>query len=143
MRALVATLTFALTLSIHASAAVPLIPRAQLFGNPVRYASQISPDAKWLFWLAPYNGVMNMWAAPLRHLDNARPLTQDTAHGISSFTSNATWSYDSRHILFLQDRNGDGNTHIYAVDIQNPTVRDLTPLDNIRAAIVGVSSAVP
>ena len=143
MRRLILTLVLLLPLNDRALAAVPLIPRNQLFGNPVRYASQISPDAKWLFWLAPYKGAMNLWVAPLRHLQEARLLTRETGHGISSFTSNATWTYDSRHILFLQDHNGDGNTHIYSVDIQSSEARDLTPLDGIRAAIAGVSSAVP
>lgn len=145
---LVLTLAFTFALSgplvtSPASAAVPLIPRDQLFGNPQRYASAISPDARWLSWLAPYNGVMNLWIAPLRHLDQARPLTRYTGHGISTFTSNVTWTYDSRHILFLQDHNGDGNTHVYTLDTRTAAVRDMTPQDDIRAAIVGVSSTRP
>jgi hypothetical protein len=125
------------------SADVPLIPRADLFGNPQRYYSVISPDAKWLSWLAPDEGAMNLWVAPLHQLEEARLLTRYTGRGISTFTSNITWTYDSRHILFHRDQNGDGNTHVYAVDIQDATTRDMTPLEGIRAAIVGVSSAVP
>lgn len=34
----------------------PLIPRAALFGNPVKAGAQISPNGKWLSWLAPVNG---------------------------------------------------------------------------------------
>jgi len=143
MRRPVWILFLLLPLHDHALAAVPLIPRDQLFGNPVRYASQISPDAQWLSWLAPYKGVMNLWVAPLRHLEKARALTRETGHGISSFTSNTTWTYDNRHILFLQDHNGDGSSHVYSVDIQTSEVQDLTPLDGIRAAIIGVSSTVP
>ena len=125
------------------SADVPLIPRADLFGNPERYLSVISPDAKWLSWLAPYDGAMNLWVAPLHQLEEARLLTRYTGRGISSFTANPTWTYDSRYILFLQDHNGDGNNHVYAVDIQDATARDMTPLEGIRTAIVGVSSAEP
>jgi dipeptidyl aminopeptidase/acylaminoacyl peptidase len=120
-----------------------LIPRNLLFGNPQRYASVISPDAKWLSWIAPYNGVMNIWVAPLHHLDQAQPLTRETGHGISTFASHVTWTYDSEHILYLQDHNGDANNHLYVVDIRDPAARDLTPLDNIRAAIIDVSSARP
>src|SRR5215469_10304252 len=125
------------------SADVPLIPRADLFGNPQRYFSVISPDAKWLLWLAPYDGAMNLWVAPLHQLEEARLLTRYTGRGISTFTSNITWTYDSRHILFRQDHNGDGNAHVYGVDIQDAIARDMTPLEGIRAAVVGVSSAVP
>jgi hypothetical protein len=92
------------------SADVPLIPRTDLFGNPLRYYSVISPDAKWLSWLAPYEGAMNLWVAPLHQLEEARLLTRYTGRGISTFTSNITWTYDSRHILFHRDQNGDGNT---------------------------------
>jgi dipeptidyl aminopeptidase/acylaminoacyl peptidase len=126
-----------------AMAEAPLIPRELLFGNPQRYASVISPDAKFLSWIAPYNGVMNIWIAPLGHLDQARPLTRETGHGISTFASHVTWSYDSKHILYAQDHNGDANTHIYEIDIRDPEARDLTSSDDVRAAIAGVSSAVP
>lgn len=54
-----------------------------------------------------------------------------------------TWTYDSQHILFLQDHNGDGNTHVYELNIRDAAIRDLTPMENVRAAIVGVSAAVP
>jgi len=75
------------------SADVLLIPRADLFGNPQRYASVISPDAKWLSWLAPYDGTMNLWVAPLHQLEKVRPLTRYTGRGISNFTANTTWTY--------------------------------------------------
>src|SRR5688500_15353253 len=41
-----------------------LIPRAILFGNPERASVQLSPDGKYISWLAPSNGVMNVWVAP-------------------------------------------------------------------------------
>jgi dipeptidyl aminopeptidase/acylaminoacyl peptidase len=143
MRCWTLALGLVLALQTHGRAAVPLIPRDKLFGNPERYASAISPDGKWLSWLAPLNGVMNLWIAPLHELNKARPLTRDTDRGISIFNSNVTWSYDGAHILFLQDHNGDGYTHVYALDIRNAAIRDLTPMDGVRAAIVGVSAAVP
>jgi hypothetical protein len=40
---------------------VPLIPRKVLFGNPEKTAPQISPDGKRLVYLAPVNGVLNVW----------------------------------------------------------------------------------
>ena len=44
-----------------ASAALPVIPRAKLFGNPTRAQGRISPDGRWLSWLAPRDGVLNIW----------------------------------------------------------------------------------
>src|SRR5690242_7257004 len=59
-----------------------LIPRAVLFGNPERVALQISPDGKQLSWLAPKDGVLNVWVAPVGKLDQAKPVTSDTARPI-------------------------------------------------------------
>ena len=41
-----------------------LIPRRVLFGNPERVAPHISPDASTLAWIAPHEGVLNVWTAP-------------------------------------------------------------------------------
>jgi len=54
----------------------PLIPRAALFGNPTRAAGQISPDGRWLSWLAPLEGVLNIWLAPASDPDAARAITK-------------------------------------------------------------------
>ena len=43
---------------------VPLIPRDALFGNPERTDVQISPDGKYLSWIAAVDGVLNVWVAP-------------------------------------------------------------------------------
>ena len=38
-----------------------LIPRSVLFGNPERSSASISPDGQRLAYLAPADGVMNVW----------------------------------------------------------------------------------
>ena len=55
-----------------------LIPREVLFGDPERTSVQISPDGKWLSWLAPSQGLLNVWVAPVDALDAVRPVTADT-----------------------------------------------------------------
>ena len=54
---------------------VDLISRETLFGNPVRSGGKLSPDGKWLAWMAPHEGVMNVWLAPYDDPDNARLMT--------------------------------------------------------------------
>ena len=44
---------------------VDLIPREVLFGNPERVSPQISPDGTRLAWIAPRDGVLNVWVAPI------------------------------------------------------------------------------
>src|SRR5205814_8433458 len=59
-----------------------LIPRRVLFGNPQRMQVLISPDGKHLSYLAPVEGVMNVWVAPADKPEAARPITNDRNRGI-------------------------------------------------------------
>ena len=94
-------------------AAAALIPRKKLFGNPKPHQAQISPDGKWLSWLAPKDGVLNIWIAPAGDLEAARAITDDRKRGIRFHG----WSLDSSHVLYMQDEGGTEEWHIYAVDI--------------------------
>ena len=51
----------------------PLIPRAVLFGNPEKTGPQISPDGTKLAYLAPQDGVLNVWVRTLGQTDD-RPV---------------------------------------------------------------------
>ncbi|TDR88097.1 S9 family peptidase [Enterovirga rhinocerotis] len=112
-----------------------LIPRRHLFGNPVRASYQISPDGSRLAWLAPLDDVLNVWVAPTDDLAAAKPVTQDKGRGIIAYF----WTYDGRHLVYVQDREGDENYHVYAVDPDLGESRDLTPIDGVAAHVVGVS----
>ena len=113
----------------------PLIPRAKLFGNPTRAQGQISPDGRWLSWLAPKDGVLNIWLAPAGDIGAARPLTNDRKRGIRFHG----WAYDGTHVLYMQDEGGTEDWHIYAVAIASGEVRDLTPLPGVQARMQGLS----
>jgi len=120
-------------------AGVKLIPRNILFGNPEKAAARISPDGKQLSYLAPVNGVLNVWVAPAGDLAAAKPVTNDTKRGIRSYF----WAYNNRHILYVQDVGGDEDWHVYAVDLKSGKTTDLTPLDKVAAQIEGVSHKFP
>ena len=55
---------------------IPLIPRDVLFGNPQKAQARISPDGKWLSFLAPVDGLLNIWVAPIDDLSKAVPVTR-------------------------------------------------------------------
>jgi dipeptidyl aminopeptidase/acylaminoacyl peptidase len=118
---------------------VPLIPRAQLFGNPVRAQARLSPDGRYLSFLAPRDGVLNVWLAPFGQLEAARPITHDRKRGIREHA----WALNGRHILFLQDEAGDENWRVHSVDIESGKQLDLTPHEQVQAQIVGVSHTRP
>jgi dipeptidyl aminopeptidase/acylaminoacyl peptidase len=116
-----------------------LIPRGVLFGNPERAAVRISPDGKTLSWLAPRDGVLNVWVAPVGRLDQARAVTSDTKRPIRRYR----WAYTSKHILYLQDAAGDENFHVFRVDVADGKTTDLTPYPRARAGIVDLSEQQP
>ncbi len=119
--------------------AVPLIPRATLFGNPVRAGGQISPDGKQFAFIAPRDGVMNLWVAPIGNMAAAKPLTAETRRPIRQYF----WSPDSRQLLFVNDAAGDENFLLYGVDTASGKTRSLTPFTKTRVQIVQVSKLVP
>ena len=90
---------------------VALIDRSVLFGNADRTQGRISPDGKYLSWLAPNAGVMNIWVAPIDDPTKASAITSDTGRGIPLHM----WAYTNEHILYIQDQGGNENTHVYAV----------------------------
>ena len=65
---------------------VPLIPRKVLFGNPDKAAARISPDGTKISYLAPVDGVLNVWVGPLSDPDSAKPVTKDTVRGIRMYS---------------------------------------------------------
>jgi len=72
-----------------------LIPRELFFENPDKYRILNSLDGKWISYMAPYNGVLNVWIAPLDNLSAARPVTNDTFRGIQYYT----WTNNDRQNL--------------------------------------------
>ncbi len=117
------------------SEAAPLISREALFGNPTRAGGQISPDGQWLGWLAPVDGVLNVWVAPANAPDDARVLTKATDRPIRQYF----FAPDSQSILYIQDKGGDENFLMYGVNIESGVETTLTDFENTRVQIVGAS----
>ncbi len=108
-----------------------LIPREVIFNNPDRTNILLSPDGTRISYLAPINGVLNVWIAPVENLENAKSITNDTYRGIRTYG----WSYTNNHIIYRQDRNGDENWRIYIVNLTSGIVKDLTPFEKVQAQI--------
>jgi len=117
----------------------PLIPRAALFGNPVKAGAQLSPNGKWLSWMAPVNGVMNVWVAPSNQPEAAKAITASTDRPIPRHF----WSKNSEQVLFIRDNAGDENFHLYGVDVSTGKQQDLTPFGKVRVILIGDSNQRP
>ena len=117
----------------------PLIPRSILFGNPDKAQARLSPDGTHLSYLAPVNGVLNVWVGPVDDPGVAQPVTNDTGRGIRFHG----WAHTNRHVLYIQDKGGDENWRIYSVDLANNATLDLTPVEGVQARIEQVSPEAP
>jgi len=118
----------------------PLLDRGLLFGNPVRTQGRISPDGTMMSFLAPHNGVLNIWVAPAGDFDAARVISNDDSRGIRQHF----WMANGAYVVYLQDTGGNENWHVHAVNVETGEDRDLTPVaDGSRATIMAGSHRQP
>ena len=118
---------------------VPLIPRTTFFENANALNPRLSPDGRWLSWIAAVDGVMNVWVAPRDDLAKARAITSQTARPIF-----AHWfARTNAQVLFLKDKDGDENFNLWCVGLDGSDPRNLTPGPNVLARIVGFHHEKP
>ncbi len=124
-----------------------LIDRDLFFGDPEISRAQLSPDGSYVTFMRPLEGVRNIWIKAIDEpFEDARPLTRDERPVPGYF-----WSQDSRFVLYVQDRDGDEDFHVWAVDpagevdaeTGTPTARNLTDLEGVRAMIIAVPESTP
>ena len=142
-KVLAAAALIALGLAMDVPAAgpsdVPLVPRAKFFGNPEKARARLSHDGKRLAFVAPVDGVLNVWVSPDDSPAKAKAVTADKHRGIVSYF----WAYTNKHIVYTQDKNGDEDDHVYCVDLESGQTKDLTPIAKIAAEIDTVSEKFP
>jgi dipeptidyl aminopeptidase/acylaminoacyl peptidase len=119
---------------------VALVPRQVLFGNPERVSPRISPDGTRLAWIAPDEGVLNVWVNAVgAPLEQAKAITADRDRGIRSYF----WAHDNRHLLYVQDVGGDEDWRLFDVDLDTGDVRDLTPFEGVQARVEDADKRFP
>ena len=142
MKALwIVALSLLVGVSAAASAAdvnAPLIEREKLFGNPNKAQGRLSPDGKWIAYIAPRDGVLNMWVAPISDPEKVRPLTDERKRPIRGYF----WAPDSQSVLYVNDKGGDENFLLYGVNVTTGEQRTLTPFEKTRVEIIAVSNHV-
>ncbi|MCF8462786.1 MAG: S9 family peptidase [Rickettsiaceae bacterium] len=115
-----------------------LISRKKLFGNPDYANVKISPDGKYLSYLAPKDGVLNIYLAKVEDIDNAKAITSDKNRGIRSYF----WAFNSSTIIYSQDENGDENARLYKIDVEANKITPLTP-QGVKAFAIALSHNFP
>ncbi len=109
-----------------------------MFGNPVKTEPMLSPDGTMIAYLAPVKNVMNVWVRSIDEKD-AHPITRDADQGIDKYT----WAPDNKHLLYIQDNNGNENWRLYAANLETGKVRDLTPFEGVAAEFVHLDYSHP
>jgi dipeptidyl aminopeptidase/acylaminoacyl peptidase len=126
----------------------PIIDRELFFGDPEIAGAQISPDGAYIAFLKPFKGTRNVWVKKTADpFTSAKPITADTKRPISAYF----WSRDAKYILFVQDKAGDENYNVYAVNPADtpasgqdvPAARNLTDVKGVRAIIYSVPRSEP
>ena len=123
----------------------PIIDREIFFGNPEIINGQLSPDGKYLAFIKPYQGVRNIWVKLIdAPFEAAKPVTEDTTRPIPGYF----WSRDSRYILYVQDKGGNEDFHVFALDPFSsetgiPEAKNLTPIEGVKAVIYRVPKSDP
>jgi len=144
-----------------------IIPRQVLFGNPTYASPELSPDGKYLAYLGPNkDNVLNVVIRPVDSTDDEtiRPrfLTQDPSRGIRSFRWAEMDVNDPIYsILYLQDKEGDENFHLFCVTLPDellssifddddenkdfipPPAHDLTPGEKVKVSSLITNKRYP
>ena len=128
--------------------APPLIDRELFFGDPEIAGAQISPDGAFIAFIKPFKGTRNIWVKKTAEpFTSAKPVTGDTKRPIPTYF----WSRDGKYILFVQDKAGDENYNVFAVNPADapaagqdvPAARNLTEAKAVRAIIYSVPRTEP
>jgi len=116
----------------------PLIPREVLFGNPQIISVNLSPDGRWISYLAPHQGVLNLWVRDLDGQAPARVITQQRDRPQMP----GYWTADGRYLISFRDGEGDENTVLVRIDPRTGESQDLTPA-GVKALWIGADREAP
>ena len=117
-----------------------LVARRVFFDNPDYSNVRVSPDGQHLAYLAPVDGVSNLWVAPVADPAAARPVTRVTDRNIGIYFR---WAYTNRHLVFFQERDGDENWRASSVDIANGAIVPLTPEQGVKSFLQEIDRKFP
>jgi dipeptidyl aminopeptidase/acylaminoacyl peptidase len=117
-----------------------LIPRRLLFGDPGKFIVRISPDGRRIAFLAPVDGVLNLWVGPIGDVGAARPFTHVTDRDLGL---SVVWLHNNRHVVFFREQGGDENWQAHRVDVETGDSLPLTPAPGVTCFIQQTSPHFP
>ncbi len=107
-----------------------IIPMKDFFRNPETVAFGLSPDGQYLAFLKPWQTRLNVHVQKIGE-DQVSRITSATERDIAGYF----WASNSR-IAYVQDKGGDENFRLYAVNIDGSEEKDLTPFEKVRVELI-------
>lgn len=114
-----------------------LIPLEDFFRNAQEAAYQLSPDGRFLSFMAPYEDCMNVFAKPTAGGEAIR-LTDETERSIGGYA----WADDDR-LVYVKDHGGDENYALYGIRPDGSDRRAYTAFDGVKTIIIDDLEEVP
>lgn len=108
-----------------------LLPLEDFFRNPQQAAFHISPNGKYLSYLAPYADRLNLFVRAIEGEEAPLQLTFETERSITG----SIWANDDQ-LLFLKDTGGDENYQLYGVGRLGQGLRAYTAFEGVRTQII-------
>lgn len=108
------------------------IPLEDFFQNSERTGYQLSPDARHISYLAPWNDRLNLFVRPIDRPDTeAVRLTAETERSLAGYM----WA-DNERLIFSKDTAGDENYQLYGVRLDGSDLRAYTAFEGVRSGII-------
>jgi dipeptidyl aminopeptidase/acylaminoacyl peptidase len=93
---------------------------------------RIGPDGRRIAFLAPLDGILNVWIAPIDAPSEARPLTRVTDRNLGP---ELLWMHNNRHVVYFREHGGDENWRTYRVDVETGSSIALTPGPGVKSYV--------
>ncbi|MFI4938482.1 MAG: alpha/beta fold hydrolase [Candidatus Berkiellales bacterium] len=114
-----------------------MIPRSVLFSDPDKALPKLNPQGNTLSFLAPHQGELNLWLAPIEALAEATPVSSS-----QNPIQDHWWSARGDYLLYAHDYKGDENSQLYSYEIATGKTRTYTQR-GAQARILMISEKTP